>query len=1124
MNSLPTKQAGLQQSERHKQSFLTLCGGRMTKVAGRAASYAPSQSHAVSLGTVVSALALAGLVFSAGNAQAGDCNATPPGSGDWECVGSANSTGDTTVSIFGGDLDVIAPNDFGLDVSTGDALKITTYGGAVEFIGGSGVSITGLNKGVELKVGPGTIPIPDHASIIFESGGHIEGVTSDAIHVVGFSDLGVDVDITVEDLTGGQDGVEIFAGTGVVSTSTATSNLMFTATGHVEGSTGAGINIALAGDGDIGIDAGSVTGVSGISAGIFGAGDIDLHTTGDVTSSGPGGDPNQPTQGIYASVASGGNITIDAGANVSGFEAGIEAVTGAGTGNVKISAVGDVTGSGGDGIEVDHDGDGTVEINTAEKVTGDGGGGILVAHDGNGTVNIDTGGDVTGGAGDGIAVKHNGEGNVNIDTAGNVTGVGGDGIDSTMALGATGNVSISAEGDVTGGTGNGIKALHYGVGNVDISAAGDVDGSGHGILGNVKSTDAMLTINTTGEVSGGTGHGIFAVGNGSNSELAITASGKISGGTGNNAAGIYIRPTGHATVTLNAGADVSAISGIAIKGFGGGNTDISANAGSEVTGEILLSGGTDNLSFNGGDFSGVTLFDGGGGSDTLSFDGSDGALNGDNVENWEFVNIDAGSTIDLSNTLVTEFVQVYTGGTLTGISGFTVTGALVNSGTLSMQDTMADDVIIVEDNYSSSGSMGGVLEVDVDFATDTSDQLVVNGDVSGITSISIADVSSGIATGNDVLVVDVGGNTDAGDFLLADGPVSSGAYAYDLGLESGSQWYLQNAGMNQTSATYDAASSILLGFADLPTLEQRVGQRQWLSIEDEQDSLAPKEGLWLRFEGDKLNYNAGNSASGYQYDRQSWGAQVGWDYSVEERDSGYWVLGLTAQYGTMGSAVTNDFGSGSIDAEGFGIGATGTWYGNNGTYFDAQAQINWLDSDYGSSAAGTLISGQSATAYALGVEVGHRFELDGRRNLIPQAQIMWGQLDSDGFTDSAGNTVGFSSANSLIGRLGLAYEYEHSEGHLSDDGTSDTEGLGQSEKTYVIGNILHQFSDTAFSMNGDNFESGNDATWAEIGLGGSISWDDEGSLFVEGSYRTSLGGDSKGSDGWGLNAGYRMSW
>jgi outer membrane autotransporter protein len=398
--------------------------------------------------------------------------------------------------------------------------------------------------------------------------------------------------------------------------------------------------------------------------------------------------------------------------------------------------------------------------------------------------------------------------------------------------------------------------------------------------------------------------------------------------------------------------------------------------------------------------------------------------------------------------------------------------------------------------------------IDVDFATNLADQLLVGGNVSGTTFVVVNDVSTGLASGGNVVFATVGGTTAAGDFQLASGPISAGAYNYDAQL-LGAQWILgavagpgPTPALNATAALYESAPAILLGaFASAPTFHQRTDQRQWLTGNTSGESVL--NGIWLRTVGNWADVTPSLSTSGARYDLRSVSFQTGADF-----DLGDWVLGVTGQYGTVNADVSNALGTGSLRGQGFGLGATATWVGASGSYFDLQGQANWIKTDLAAASTGVLLNNASMRAYAVSAEAGHRLALDANRHLVPQVQIGWGKLDAGRYTDNQSSAVDLGHPESLIGRLGLAYDAVKADG---------------GGRFYAVGNLLHDFSGShAVDLGGTPLSSKTGGTWAEIGLGGTLALGDGGSLYAEGSYRSALGRGSSRS-AYSLNIGYRKT-
>ena len=244
---------------------------------------------------------------------------------------------------------------------------------------------------------------------------------------------------------------------------------------------------------------------------------------------------------------------------------------------------------------------------------------------------------------------------------------------------------------------------------------------------------------------------------------------------------------------------------------------------------------------------------------------------------------------------------------------------------------------------------------------------------------------------------------------------------------------------------------------------------------------------------------------------------MGVDFDVDVGGSrGNWVVGGYILSGTQEASITDATGTGSITSKGRGVGATATWYGNAGTYVDAQGQITRLESDMSSSAGGVLAESVSSKAYALSVEVGHRLALSEKAGLIPQVQLSWGRLDGAELTDTGNTAVDMRSNDTQTGRVGLAYEY-----------------VNNNQSTfYAIGSIVHDFKRANKVKAGiTSLSEDINETLVEIGIGGSIVLDEAslsgpmnrtskvyGSVF----YRQSF--DNSDIKVFAVNAGIQIDW
>ncbi|WP_080583248.1 autotransporter outer membrane beta-barrel domain-containing protein [Bradyrhizobium elkanii] len=242
-------------------------------------------------------------------------------------------------------------------------------------------------------------------------------------------------------------------------------------------------------------------------------------------------------------------------------------------------------------------------------------------------------------------------------------------------------------------------------------------------------------------------------------------------------------------------------------------------------------------------------------------------------------------------------------------------------------------------------------------------------------------------------------------------------------------------------------------------------------------------------------------------------AQAGLDGLALENNYGRLIVGLTLQYGLTTAYVNSFFGNGRIRAEGTGVGATATWYGDNGVYIDGQMQTMFFRGDLTSDLVGSMTHGNEGLGYAFSVEGGKRFTVGNGFSLTPQAQLAYSKVNFDGFTDRFGALVSLGNADSLLGRVGLSLNHRKS---WSGGARSDL---------YAIGNLHYEFLDgTNVDVAGTGFASANDRLWGSIGGGGSYSWaGGRYTLFGEATYRASLqdAGDNHSYKG---TAGLRVVW
>jgi fibronectin-binding autotransporter adhesin len=511
-------------------------------------------------------------------------------------------------------------------------------------------------------------------------------------------------------------------------------------------------------------------------------------------------------------------------------------------------------------------------------------------------------------------------------------------------------------------------------------------------------------------------------------------------------------------------------------------------------------------------------------------------------------------------------VNTYTGGTTVSGGMLAVNGSVCGAmtvlagGTLQGTGTVCDTsnagivapgnsigTLTVAGNYTGNG---GTLQIESVLGGDASptDRLVVTGNTAGSTNVRVINLGGGGAqTVEGIKIIDVGGASNGAFSLLGDyviqgqQAVVGGAYAYTLQKNGVStpfdgDWYLRSSLINPPPAApagplyqpgvplYENYAQVLLGMNELPTMQQRVGNRYWggsdamarAGVASASGEASPTPtAFWGRIEGGQSNLQP-STTTGSTYKTDQLKVQAGLDGLLMENERGRLIVGLTGQYGLTTANIASAFGNGRIRVEGSGVGGTLTWFGDNGFYVDGQAQSMFYRSDLSSVLAGGLTHGNEGVGYAFSAETGRRFFVGNGWSLAPQAQLSYSKAEFDRFTDRFGAPVSLRDGDSLLGRAGLALNHQKT--------WNDGAGIVRSD-IYGIGNLRYEFLDgTRVDVAGTGFASAQDRLWGSIGGGGTYSWaNGRYAVFGEVSYSASLE-DAAANRSYKGTGGFRIVW
>ena len=680
----------------------------------------------------------------------------------------------------------------------------------------------------------------------------------------------------------------------------------------------------------------------------------------------------------------------------------------------------------------------------------------------------------------------------------------------------------------------------------------------------VKTDAGTLVLAGNNSYTGGTAiDGGTLINQGTIDQVAVNA-----GGTFTQAAGSVGAVTANGGSTVNvAGGSVSGPVALTLAGGGtASQVNISGGGLTSTAGPaILANSGNANINIAGapslGSSNGDILQLTNGSNVTLTANGA--TLNGNVISDASstgLVNLTNGSLLSGSIDPVAMTIDASSRWSVTGNSSLTT---LTNAGTVAYAapsnplDASTYHTVTV-DNYVGNG---GVLALHTALGSDASptDRLVVTGDTSGASTVKVTNAGgAGAQTLEGIRILEVGGASNgvfnlAGDYLFqGQQAVIGGAYAYRLykggvSTPSDGDWYLRSTytlpggSTNPANPTmdpsaqllplyapgvplYEAYAGVLQSLNELDTLQQRIGNRSWGNGEampqgtDMLDRTpAGGKAIWARIEAAHSKFDPERSTAGADYTATTWKFEAGLDGMFYDSEAGALIGGVTVHYGTVSSNVSSIFGTGSIDASGYGLGGSLTWYGNSGFYADAQAQATWYDTDLTSATLGRkLTEGNNGFGYALSIETGQKIQLRDNWSLTPQAQLSYSSVRFDDFTDPYGARVSLEDGQSLTGRVGLSADYENE--------WKNAAGQVSRGHVYGIANLYYDFLDGSdVHVSGASLTSKNQPLWGGVGLGGSLNLGDRTTVYGEAFARTSLAdfGDSNSA---GAKIGFNVKW
>lgn len=365
---------------------------------------------------------------------------------------------------------------------------------------------------------------------------------------------------------------------------------------------------------------------------------------------------------------------------------------------------------------------------------------------------------------------------------------------------------------------------------------------------------------------------------------------------------------------------------------------------------------------------------------------------------------------------------------------FTIAGDLNNSGSIQIgqPNSQVGNQLIVNGNYTGNNghlSLNTVLNDD----KSSTDKLIINGDSSGTTSVSITNAGgSGAQTLNGIEVIKVNGKSE-GEFTQA-GRIVAGAYDYTLARGEGansSNWYLTS--QKSENDLRPEAGSYIANLASANTmfnmsLNDRTSTMPFMKATHSDESSS---NMWMRHTGGKTKWR--DTSGQLQTQSNRYTLQLGGDvakWSLGDKDM--LSLGVMAGYGHSNSrthsSMTDYTSKGNTD--GYTTGVYATWFANNetkdGLYLDSWAQYNWFDNTINGKDLQT--ESYKSKGMTASLEAGFTHKVKSQKDgkgagtdwfIQPQAQVILMDVQADNHQESNGTKVEADNKANVQTRLGV---------------------------------------------------------------------------------------------------------
>ncbi|CAI9391116.1 hypothetical protein CITSP_03792 [Citrobacter sp. T1.2D-1] len=463
---------------------------------------------------------------------------------------------------------------------------------------------------------------------------------------------------------------------------------------------------------------------------------------------------------------------------------------------------------------------------------------------------------------------------------------------------------------------------------------------------------------------------------------------------------------------------------------------------------------------------------------------------------------------DASDYIVNDGASLDLNGYSQTLNSLALAGTTTLSSPPRVKAAFSPTTLTINGNYTGNNGLLALRTVLGDDLSAT-DKLVVRGDTSGTTRVSVSNAGGGGSqTVEGIPVVEVEGASN-GTFVK-EGRIVAGAYDYNIIKKNNQNWHLTSEvipdplppdepapaspeqPVPETPAAPEGkhqyrpetgsylANTLAANTLFTTRLHDRLGETQYT------DALTGEQkvtSLWMRHIGGHNRFKDGSGQISTQSNRYV--LQLGGDIAQWSTDGlDRWHLGLMAGYANSKSrshsSLTGYTSRGEIS--GYSAGLYGTWYANDadktGAYVDGWMLYNWFDNTV--SGQGLASEEYDSDGITASVETGYTWKLAefSERNALyiqPKVQVTWMDVQADTHIEKNGTRVVDKTDGNLQTRLGVkAYLQGH---NAMDDGKDRT------FQPFVEANWIHNTQNYSVQMDDINSEVKGSRNIAELKAG-----------------------------------------